>query len=264
MSTAPSAPEWSEPPDFSEESPPATEDTAASDTEDFNESSEDDTSETAAAASPEEEPQPPAAPGVISYSGFWRRYGALFIDNIILSIGGKIYYALVAGFAQLFALPAPPELFTGIGFMLLSMFYFVALVKCFGGTLGKQLLKCKVVDHQTHNLLSWGQACRRVFFSILYALIIAGAVLHYAATQPAPEPSAPTPEFLTETEAPAPTGLVSRPESATDDFPSYLILAFLVGGFLFLVGYLMSLFNEKRRTLHDFLSGAVVINNPPK
>ena len=265
MPENPASPEWSDqdpPTPDSDFDPNAVPD---EDTPNF-----DEPPETEPAPEPESAPEPSGADeaenanfadNLPRYAGFWRRWGALALDNILLGVASNIYYGLVHGFARLFNLPVPAELFTALGFMLISVLYFVVLVKCYGGTLGKQFLKCRIVHHQTQSYLTWGQSSRRVLFSILYALIISGAILHYAATAPAVEPTAaPAPEFLAPENPEGENTLVPRGAATPDnDYPPYLLLSLLTGLFLFLIGYLMPLFNERRRALHDFLAGSQVI-----
>ena len=94
----------------------------------------------------------PAAPDQIAYAGFWERFAALIIDNLLLyalTIPVLLVIGMIAGIfgpgnpAMLDALQVAMLLLP----LLLSAAYFIVMESAErGATLGKRLLKLRVVD----------------------------------------------------------------------------------------------------------------------
>ncbi len=110
-------------------------------------------------------------PGTMVYAGFWIRFGAKFIDNVILQIVGGL-----AGFVIGFSLTnqlgefATQLLAGGVGYAI-SLAYTTYLVGKYGATLGKTGCKLKVV-RPDGSPISYGRACGRFFAEILSGLIL--------------------------------------------------------------------------------------------
>lgn len=80
-------------------------------------------------------------------AGFWIRLLAYFIDTVITGLGLYLFdipYALLGHYE------APPA----IGIITLSA-YWVALPVLLGGTLGKLVLKLRIIDAETGENISW-------------------------------------------------------------------------------------------------------------
>jgi len=86
-----------------------------------------------------------------TYAGFWRRFGAVFVDSLIFSL----LYGLVLGPAFVNA-----SLFTLEGVLRsgLTMIITVGFWINFLGTPGKLLLSCQVVDADSFKIISTRQA----------------------------------------------------------------------------------------------------------
>lgn len=161
------------------------------------------------------------------YSTFWPRFFASLIDGIFLSITGALI-SLPLGFF--------PNLLSFLNeyispFLLLG--YFVVLHGLYGQTLGKLVTSVKVVNHSDEEPISIKQAFLRdcaplIVFSIALLTIVLSSIID--------------------------DGNISE--------ISQLIVLF-AGTFQFVwffLEILTMLFNEKRRALHDFIAGTVVIN----
>lgn len=94
------------------------------------------------------------------YAGFWMRFWAYFLDQIIVfSINGILVYPVL----NLFDLMDKKIFFftvTSILTALISYVYFVVMTKWFSKTLGKQILGLKVIS-QHEEPLSWGDVIFR-------------------------------------------------------------------------------------------------------
>jgi uncharacterized RDD family membrane protein YckC len=107
----------------------------------------------------------------LAFASPWRRFGALFIDNLLLIIP---MYALVA---VLVYLPAsrgetPPTWtsFIGLPFMLVYFIYEGAMLQMRAQTLGKIAMKVKVV-RADGSPISTGQAWGRTFMRTIFGCI---------------------------------------------------------------------------------------------
>lgn len=114
------------------------------------------------------------ASGPMEYAGFWIRFGARFVDNIILQIAGfGIGFAVGAAMAG-GGTPeemAQVQIVAGLLGGLFGLIYEVFFLGKFGATPGKMALKLKVVrpDGQP---IGYGRALGRYFAQILSALIL--------------------------------------------------------------------------------------------
>ena len=110
----------------------------------------------------------------MSYAGFWKRFGALFIDTIVTIIGGA-----VIGFIFAIILFAggieDPDVLEGLGNILgffLGWLYFSLMESSpTQGTLGKMALAIRVNDLEG-NQVGFGKATGRYFGKIISTLIL--------------------------------------------------------------------------------------------
>ena len=93
-------------------------------------------------------------------AGFWRRFGAVFIDGIMLGIVAEILYVLLkaGGYALAFLI--------AIGYYT----YFEGGPR--GQTLGKMALGIRVIDFDGGGSIGYGRAAIRYVTSIISAIII--------------------------------------------------------------------------------------------
>ena len=93
-------------------------------------------------------------------SGFWRRFGAVFIDDIILGVIAFVLIELLKGGGY------------ALGFILAISYFSYFEGGPRGQTPGKRLLGIRVVDYDTGGTIGYGRAAIRYVTSIVSALII--------------------------------------------------------------------------------------------
>ena len=163
---------------------------------------------------------PPAdADTIAPFAGFWRRIAAFLVDGLIL---GLIGYVLGLAFFDTFVRLGPWGRCVGFG---VALAYFVAQESGRGGgqSLGKRLLRIRVVDAQGRALGPGRGAARFAVFGVPYFLN--GATL--------------------------PMGVAS--------FAGGVPYAALALGGLFALAYLLAFNRRTRQSLHDLAVGAFVV-----
>lgn len=107
------------------------------------------------------------------YAGFWLRVGASLIDTVVLfTVVFSIIFAL--GMTGVVSVNAVGQKFTVLDIVvqILSVAFYVVCWMKYAGTPGKRLLKLKVLDAQTGNHLTAGQALLRYIGYIPSSLIL--------------------------------------------------------------------------------------------
>jgi uncharacterized RDD family membrane protein YckC len=117
--------------------------------------------------------------------------------------------------------------------------YFVIMHRRYGQTLGKMMVKVRVVDYRTGGPLSWRQAWLREGIPILFSMLPALQDLLTARNFPA-----------------APLNLQSMPDLSFS-FAAVLPYGLSLGWLIAEIGCVLT--TPKRRALHDFLAGTLVI-----
>jgi len=163
------------------------------------------------------------------YDTFWRRFFALIIDGIVLSIIGKIQAIIPQTDSKVLSI-AYSLLTTNIPYI-----YVVLMIGKYGQTLGKMAMSIKVVDNDTEDKIGYYQSFMReaVPIFIVNAAIIIIAILFT-------DIDLTTFEFST---------------------LGYIIL-FLPSGMLMIWSILeivTMLIDEKNRALHDKIADTVVV-----
>ena len=125
----------------------------------------------------------------MNYAGFWKRFGAILIDTIIIIpisfiIGFAIGFALiVAGMdPESLAEPSIQFIFNIIGVIIAWIYY--ALMECsrMQGTIGKMALGIKVTDLEG-NQISFAKATGRHFGKIISSVILGVGYIMVAFTE---------------------------------------------------------------------------------
>lgn len=156
------------------------------------------------------------------YFGFWKRVLMRLIDFVILIVPYLILYRLSVTFSTQFH-----SLIPYIGLWIVSCGYYILMVYRFGGTPGKLIMKARIVDHQGHKL-TISRSIRRSVFYILYGIVM---VLIF------------NDEIL--------NGVIDSPLQALADFIAIV----------YLLSDLFVVFNKKKKALHDFIAGSLVVKN---
>jgi uncharacterized RDD family membrane protein YckC len=133
--------------------------------------------------------EPSIQPGVayasaIEYAGFWRRFGAWFLDIILLYavefvVGLIIGFVLGAAGADIVAIEAIAYL---VGLIISVCYYALMESSSKQATLGKMALRIIVTDRDGRRI-SFGRAVGRYFAKIISGLILCIGFLMIAFTQ---------------------------------------------------------------------------------
>lgn len=92
-------------------------------------------------------------------AGFWRRFGAVFIDGVLIGIVNSILLVALhaVGYAVSFVISAA---------------YFTYFEGVSGQTLGKRALQIRVIDYRTGSSIGYARAFGRYIGSLISALFI--------------------------------------------------------------------------------------------
>ena len=164
------------------------------------------------------------------YSTFWPRFCAGFVDGLIFMPLGWIYSFTFAHFDSV-----PIRILACIVNSSAYLVYSIWMHGRYGQTLGKMACKVVVLD-VSERPLSMRQAVLRDIFGVV--LLPIGLVIDIA-------------RIVRGVDISAPANL-----SAVDWLFAYSALGW------FLVEVVTMLTNDKRRALHDFIAGSVVIRRP--
>ncbi len=107
-------------------------------------------------------------PGNFNYAGFWVRFGAYFIDSILLQIFGALIGFIVGFIAS--GSQAAPGIAMGLA-ILLGLSYEIYFIGKYGATPGKMALKLRVI-RADGSPVGFGLAAGRYFSKILSAMIL--------------------------------------------------------------------------------------------
>ncbi len=174
------------------------------------------------------------------YAGFWKRFAALWLDLLIMSplIGlgwwGMEHFRL---YHLCYFIPG-----TAFGF-----FYSIYLVKKFGGTPGKRLMKVSIVK-VNGGPVTYREALLRYLpewiMSIGSSIAIMIAAFH-----------------LTDAQYFAAPSVMERTQLLKSSAPSWYGLIQLVLNIWIWSEFIVMLTNKRRRAIHDFIAGTVVIED---
>jgi uncharacterized RDD family membrane protein YckC len=110
------------------------------------------------------------------YAGFWRRVAAALIDTFVFAIVLAIFAYLLLGVQAFKTLPTsidpqqPANAFL-LAENLLPAVLTIALWVAFGGTPGKLLLSCKIIDERTGGKVGVGRAVLRYLGYFVSAIV---------------------------------------------------------------------------------------------
>lgn len=164
------------------------------------------------------------------YKTFWRRFWAACLDNLILLVSFLII-AMVLDALGLLS-PRSRPFIEDVSYAAMLVYY-IAMHGRYGQTLGKMLTEVKVVHKsEARGITVWQATLRDIVPVIGFLISIAGSVVY-----------AVVPE--------------------TDELTGTLIViagAYVyASGFWYIAEIVSMLFNRKRRAVHDFIAGTVVV-----
>jgi uncharacterized RDD family membrane protein YckC len=175
------------------------------------------------------------------YAGFWRRFGAYLLDFLILIpiMAFAIWGQSKSQFFQVYYL---------LPGMLVSVFYSIYLVKRYGGTPGKLLAGIKIAKLDG-SAIDWRGAIVR--HSVLFVLATASSLALALGSFEANEAEYFSLDWQQQ------SLYLSSLAPKWNLYVTWAINIWIWGEFLVL------LTNEKRRAIHDFMAGTVVIHRSP-
>jgi len=176
------------------------------------------------------------------YGGFWRRLAALLLDTIIVFTIGALGLFLES-------LSRSSWIFDPPGTLLFSFFYGVYLVRRFGGTPGKMIMRLRVL-RVNGEPVRYREAVIRYLPDLFFSLVTSlGATVAALSMTDGDYLSHPWFDLQEQLELSTPRW------SNWADITSWVWTCSEV---------IVLLTNRKRRALHDFLAGTVVIVVQPK
>ena len=175
------------------------------------------------------------------YASWWRRICANLIDGVIV---------LAPGMVQIHIGKTSPRLlpFVIVPFSIIWIGYFIYCHKRWGRTLGKLALGVRVVGLDGSRL-SWRQAVLRNIGEIAFSLPYWWVFINAYSTVPLVEYTS--------------TPIADRFKLIQTLFPSWYPTVSTLNQCWVWSEFVVMLFNERRRALHDFIAGTVVIQKKP-
>jgi uncharacterized RDD family membrane protein YckC len=172
------------------------------------------------------------------YAGFWKRLAAAIIDMIIII---PLLYLFIASRHYSYALAMINTLLIGGLFVVYCIFFNAR----FGGSVGKLVVGIKVT-RPDGSRIGWGEACMRssvdIFFGILFIYVYLIPLLHIDSRQYSAAAINERYNFLSPYQ------------------PSWYRIADILKQVWFWSELIVLLFNKRKRSLHDFIAGTVVID----
>jgi uncharacterized RDD family membrane protein YckC len=176
--------------------------------------------------------------GTLRYAGFWRRFGAYWLDVLVLlPLTGLVLW--LGEKSRLF------QLYYFIPGLVVGLVFHVYLVKRFGGTPGKILLKMRIA-RLDGTAVSYREALIR--YSVLFALVTLTSVATVTGTL-----------GMSDAEY-ASLGFVARNEKLMELMPRWFMPVNILLNIWIWSEFIVMLTNKRRRALHDFMAGTVVIH----
>ncbi|MBL0743919.1 RDD family protein [Chryseolinea lacunae] len=179
---------------------------------------------------------PPSAKEI--YGGFWIRLGSLFLDFlIVLPIG--LFFHFAGGFGRVV------HLYTIAPHFMVLIFFHVYCVKRWGGTPGKLIVGLKIVKENGEDV-GWREAFVR--HSVMLALSLLTMCGTTAAALQLPEDTYGMATFM------------ERSLLLAGVFPVFTQVVSWLSNIWVYGEFMVLLTNEKRKAIHDYMAGTVVIN----
>ncbi|WP_046019653.1 RDD family protein [Marinomonas sp. S3726] len=176
----------------------------------------------------------------MEYAGFWKRFWSFCLDTLIMApiIAFTFWGNEQSRLFQLYYL---------IPNLLFGLWFYVYLVKRYGGTPGKLILKIKITKLDGSDV-SYREAALR--YSVLFVLSIFSAIPMILAAQGMSDT-----EYFSMNWQERSLVLIERS-------PSWYNLVSIAMNVWVWSEFIVMLTNKKRRAIHDFIAGTIVINRP--
>jgi len=175
-------------------------------------------------------------PETFDYAGFWHRLGAMLLDSLILSpLGILIFVALsyTRSAYLLFALPS----------VAIMLFYYVWLVKRFGGTPGKLIARLRITMTDGSPVTMNAALARFAPLLLLHVLSLVAMIQTSSSLTDGFEAQG----FIEKMQS------ISRSAPSWNKYVTGLTYAWWIATAITLVA------NRRKRAAHDFLAGTIVL-----
>ena len=174
----------------------------------------------------------------IKYAGFWQRLGSYIIDVLVLI---PLIYLVYWGSEQtrLF------QIYYFIPGVLFGLWFHVYLVKRYGGTPGKLLLKIRISKLDGSDV-DYKEVILR--YSILFTLTLLTSIPMVVVTMGMSDA-----EYFS-------YDYIQRAAALTQKTPNWSSFTTIAMNVWIWSEFIVMLTNKKRRAIHDFIAGTVVIN----
>ncbi len=174
---------------------------------------------------------------VLEYAGFWRRFGAYWIDVVVLLPLVGITY-LLGEQSRLF------YLYWLVPGLLISLWFHLYLVARYGGTPGKLLLRTRIAMVDGSAITAKAATLR---YSVLFALtVLASIAMAMGVLNMTNE------EYFS-------LGYVARSQRLVESAPAWYKAVAILTQIWVWGEFITMLFNKRRRAVHDFIAGTVVV-----
>ena len=178
-----------------------------------------------------------AAPDVVVYGGFWRRLGAIFIDVALMVPVASLLYMIERQNRTMPLILILPNL-------AFAAWYSIFLVVRLGGTPGKLAMGLRITMLDGRPVTLRAAALRH---SVDFAFVVISTVVVAVATTKLPEAT-----FFT-------SNFIDRARALEPFYPRWYDVVDVAGSVWMWSELVVLLTNRKRRALHDFIAGTVVI-----
>jgi uncharacterized RDD family membrane protein YckC len=183
-------------------------------------------------------PAPQDSNAESAVGGFWLRFAAKIIDFIIMLPVVGLTYWLSAQFRPFYLWAVIPS-------VLFALFYSVYLVRRYGGTPGKLVLKLRIQMKEGDPVSLKAALIREA------PMMLMGAASNLGLGLAALSMDDSTYHAL---------GFMQRSQALMADGAAWVTLnAWLINGWTW-IGAIVLLLNKRRRAVHDFLAGTVVVS----
>jgi len=173
----------------------------------------------------------------MNYAGFWRRFGAYWVDfAIFLPLIGISYFCSEQ--SRLF------QLYWFVPGLLIGLWFHVYLVVTYGGTPGKLVLKTRIAMKDGTAVTVKAAILR---YAVLFILTLLSSVAMIIATLKMTDA-----EYFS-------SGYMVRSATLVALAPSWNRLVMILLQVWIWGEFITMMFNKKRRAVHDFIAGTVVI-----
>ena len=191
----------------------------------------------ASLAAPPLEAPAASAGGSLQYAGFWRRFAAFWVDVLfLLPLTGVAYF--LGEQSRLF------YVYWLVPGLLIGLWYHVYLVGRYGGTPGKLLLKTRIAMVDGSRVTTQAAVLR---YAVLLVLSVFSSIAILMSTL------AMTDDVYFS------LGYVARSQRLVETAPSWYAAVNVLMQIWIWGEFVTMLFNKKRRAVHYFIAGTVVI-----